>query len=178
MGRDVPLNLPHGWDYDKVFGEEAHPPMPLQRDAALAAPAALKMAVSEATLYALADDVQIGGAGLALPQTATHWQLKIAAGATLTLLGLVALALQRLGVQARSWMGWQLPVRTTASHGRARILDIDTDEIKQLMAAGGVPVVTGFQGLSPEGRVTTIGRGGSDTLAVALAAKQIRWGIC
>ena len=95
MGRDVPLNLPHGWDYDKVFGEEAHPPMPLQRDAALAAPAALKMAVSEATLYALADDVQIGGAGLALPQTATHWQLKIAAGATLTLLGLVALALAR-----------------------------------------------------------------------------------
>ena len=84
--------------------------------------------------------------------------------------GLVALALQRLGVAARSWMGWQLPVRTSASHARARILEIDTGEIKQLMAAGGVPVVAGFQGLSPEGRVTTVGRGGSDTLAVALAA--------
>lgn len=84
--------------------------------------------------------------------------------------GLVALALQQLGVEARSWMGWQLPVRTNTSHGRARILDIDTDEIKQLLATGGVPVVSGFQGLSPEGRVTTVGRGGSDTLAVALAA--------
>lgn len=84
--------------------------------------------------------------------------------------GLVALALQRLGVEARSWMGWQLPVRTNGSHGHARILEIETDEIKQLLAAGGVPVVAGFQGVSPDGRVTTVGRGGSDTLAVALAA--------
>ena len=84
--------------------------------------------------------------------------------------GLVALALQRLGVEARSWMGWQLPVRTNGSHGHARILEIETGEIKQLLAAGGVPVVAGFQGISPDGRVTTVGRGGSDTLAVALAA--------
>ncbi|MDP6473468.1 MAG: aspartate kinase [Alphaproteobacteria bacterium] len=84
--------------------------------------------------------------------------------------GLVALALQQMGVEARSWMGWQLPVRTSASHMRARIHEIDTGEIKQSMAAGGVPVVAGFQGLSPDGRVTTVGRGGSDTLAVALAA--------
>jgi aspartate kinase len=84
--------------------------------------------------------------------------------------GLVALALQRLGVEARSWMGWQLPVRTNGSHSRARIREIETGEIKQLMAAGGVPVVAGFQGLSPDGRITTVGRGGSDTLAVALAA--------
>ncbi|MDP7341795.1 MAG: aspartate kinase [Alphaproteobacteria bacterium] len=84
--------------------------------------------------------------------------------------GLVALALQGMGVEARSWMGWQLPVRTSASHMRARIHEIDTGEIKQMMAAGGVPVVAGFQGLSPDGRVTTVGRGGSDTLAVALAA--------
>ena len=84
--------------------------------------------------------------------------------------GLVALALQRLGVEARSWMGWQLPVRTDGNHSRARIREIETGEIKQLMAAGGVPVVAGFQGLSPDGRMTTVGRGGSDTLAVALAA--------
>ncbi len=84
--------------------------------------------------------------------------------------GLVALALQRLGVEARSWMGWQLPVRTNGSHAHARILEIETGEIKQFMAAGGVPVVAGFQGISPNGRVTTVGRGGSDTLAVALAA--------
>jgi aspartate kinase len=84
--------------------------------------------------------------------------------------GLVALALQSLGIDARSWLGWQLPVRTSGSHARARILNIDTDEIQKLMDSGGVPVVAGFQGLSPEGRVTTVGRGGSDTLAVALAA--------
>jgi len=84
--------------------------------------------------------------------------------------GLVALALQRLGVEARSWMGWQLPVRTNGSHGQARILEIETDELNKLLSAGGVPVVAGFQGISPDGRVTTVGRGGSDTLAVALAA--------
>ena len=84
--------------------------------------------------------------------------------------GLVALALQRLGVEARSWMGWQLPVRTNGSYGQARILEIETDEINKLLSAGGVPVVAGFQGISPDGRVTTVGRGGSDTLAVALAA--------
>ena len=84
--------------------------------------------------------------------------------------GLVALALQQLGVEARSWMGWQLPVRTNGNHSRALIHEIETGEIRQLMAAGGVPVVAGFQGLSPDGRVTTVGRGGSDTLAVALAA--------
>ena len=83
--------------------------------------------------------------------------------------GLVALALQRLGIDARSWLGWQLPVRTSASHARARILEIETSDIRQLMETGGVPVVAGFQGLSPEGRITTVGRGGSDTLAVALA---------
>jgi aspartate kinase len=67
-------------------------------------------------------------------------------------------------------MGWQLPVRTNGSHGQARILEIETDELNKLLSAGGVPVVAGFQGISPDGRVTTVGRGGSDTLAVALAA--------
>ena len=84
--------------------------------------------------------------------------------------GLLALALQDIGIQARSWHGWQLPLRTDGEHGRARILSIDTAEIERRLEAGQVAVVTGYQGLSPEGRITTLGRGGSDTSAVALAA--------
>ena len=83
--------------------------------------------------------------------------------------GLLALALQDIGVQARSWHGWQLPLHTDAEHGSARILSIGIEEIRRPMAAGEVAVVTGYQGLSPEGRITTLGRGGSDTSAVALA---------
>lgn len=84
--------------------------------------------------------------------------------------GLLALALQELGVPARSWQGWQIPIRTTGEHSFARIEDIDTDEINKRMAAGEVVVVPGFQGVGPDNRVTTLGRGGSDTSAVALAA--------
>ena len=84
--------------------------------------------------------------------------------------GLLALALQNIGVQARSWHGWQIPLRTDGDHGSARILSIDTEEIERRLDSGQVAVVTGFQGLSPEGRITTLGRGGSDTSAVALAA--------
>ena len=84
--------------------------------------------------------------------------------------GLLALALQNLGVQARSWSGWQVPVITDGAHGGARIERIETEELDRRMKAGEVPVVTGFQGLGPDNRVTTLGRGGSDTSAVALAA--------
>jgi len=84
--------------------------------------------------------------------------------------GLLALALQQEGVKSRSWSAWQIPIRTDASHSKARILDIDTSGMADAMKAGEVPIVPGFQGLSPEGRVTTLGRGGSDTSAVALAA--------
>ena len=85
--------------------------------------------------------------------------------------GLLAMALQRHGIPARSWLGWQLPVHTDDMHGRARIKQIGTGAIKQRMASGEVPVVPGFQGLSSIGnRITTLGRGGSDTSAVALAA--------
>jgi aspartate kinase len=85
-------------------------------------------------------------------------------------IGLMALALQELGLKSRSWMGWQVPVKTDDAYGRARILDIPAGELRRAMADGVVPVVAGFQGLGPEGRVTTLGRGGSDTSAVALAA--------
>ncbi len=84
--------------------------------------------------------------------------------------GLMALALQGLGVDARSWLGWQVPIRTDDAHGKARIESIETDELVRRMGAGQVPVIAGFQGLGSDNRVTTMGRGGSDTSAVALAA--------
>ena len=83
---------------------------------------------------------------------------------------LLAMALNDRGVSARSWLGWQLPIRTTGAHGQARIESIDTAEIEKRMATAEVPVIAGFQGLGPRNRVTTLGRGGSDTTAVALAA--------
>ena len=84
--------------------------------------------------------------------------------------GLLAIALQALGVDARSWSGWQMPLRTDGAHGRARIDGIEGDELVRRMGKGQVPVVAGFQGVGPDNRVTTLGRGGSDTSAVALAA--------
>ena len=84
--------------------------------------------------------------------------------------GLLSLALQNLGVSARSWQGWQLPVRTSSAHGKARITGIDSEDVLKHMAAGEVAVVPGFQGVAGDGRITTLGRGGSDTSAVALAA--------
>ncbi len=84
--------------------------------------------------------------------------------------GLMALALQELGVSARSWLGWQIPVRTDDLHGKANIHEIETEEIGRRLADGQVAVVAGFQGIGPDGRITTLGRGGSDTSAVALAA--------
>ena len=83
---------------------------------------------------------------------------------------LTALALQDIGISARSWLGWQVPLRTGNSHTRAMIEGIERAELDARLAAGEVPVMAGFQGISPEGRITTLGRGGSDTSAVALAA--------
>lgn len=85
--------------------------------------------------------------------------------------GLMALTLQQMYVPARSWQGWQVPVRTTSVHSAARIEEIPTDNIRAKFAEGmQVAVIAGFQGISPEGRITTLGRGGSDTTAVAFAA--------
>ena len=84
--------------------------------------------------------------------------------------GLLAIALHTLGIEARSWAGWQIPLRTDGAHGRARIESVDGAALLAAMAAGQVPVVAGFQGIGPGGRVSTLGRGGSDTSAVALAA--------
>ncbi|MEI6985830.1 MAG: aspartate kinase [Rhodospirillaceae bacterium] len=93
----------------------------------------------------------------------------VAAGEQITS-GLLAVALQTIGIPARSWLGWQLPVRTDDTHGKARILGIETAEIVCSMQAGAVAVVAGFQGVDDNGRISTLGRGGSDTSAVALAA--------
>ncbi len=85
--------------------------------------------------------------------------------------GLMALTLQEMEIPARSWQGWQVPLKTTSAHGAARIEEIPTDNMNAKFAEGmRVGVVAGFQGLSPEGRITTLGRGGSDTTAVAFAA--------
>ncbi len=84
--------------------------------------------------------------------------------------GLLSLALQELGVQARSWAGWQIPMITDNAHGKARILEIKGEELVRRMKQGQVAIVAGFQGIGPDNRVTTLGRGGSDTTAVALAA--------
>lgn len=84
--------------------------------------------------------------------------------------GLMALCLQKLGLSARSWQGWQIPIRTDDVHGKARILGIETAELESRLADNQVCVVAGFQGLGPDNRITTLGRGGSDTTAVALAA--------
>lgn len=88
--------------------------------------------------------------------------------------GLMALTLQEMDVPARSWQGWQVPVKTTSAHSSARIEEIPTDNISRKFGEGmKVAVIAGFQGISPEGRITTLGRGGSDTTAVALSLIHI-----
>ncbi len=100
---------------------------------------------------------------------AREYDAVVATGEQVTA-GLMAIALQTIGVEARSWTGWQVPVATDGQHGKARINAIEGAEIVRRMQAGQVPVVAGFQGIGPDRRITTLGRGGSDTSAVALAA--------
>ena len=101
---------------------------------------------------------------------AREYDAVVASGENITA-GLMALRLQEMGVPARSWQGWQVPIHTSAAHSAARFVDIPRDNIDQKFAEGmKVAVIAGFQGLSPENRITTLGRGGSDTTAVAFAA--------
>ena len=93
----------------------------------------------------------------------------VSAGEQITA-GLLALRLRSMGIPARSWAGWQVPIHTSGEHGKARIEDIETQAVLKSIADGRVAVITGFQGVTDAGRVTTLGRGGSDTSAVALAA--------
>ncbi len=100
---------------------------------------------------------------------AAEHDVVVSAGEQITA-GLLAATLIGMGVPARSWLGWQLPVRTVGPHGRARITTVETGSLHAALATGEVAIVPGFQGLGEDGRVTTLGRGGSDTSAVALAA--------
>ena len=84
--------------------------------------------------------------------------------------GLLSIALQNIGVDARSWLGWQIPIKTDEVHSTARIEEIKALDIIERLEKGQVAVVAGFQGIAPDGRISTLGRGGSDTSAVALAA--------
>jgi len=100
---------------------------------------------------------------------AREYDAVVASGEQVTA-GLTALALQEMGVRARSWLGWQIPIRTDGVHGKARIDSIDGENIIGRMEEGEVAVIAGFQGIAPDGRISTLGRGGSDTSAVAVAA--------
>jgi aspartate kinase len=107
--------------------------------------------------------------GLAPLHDAREYDTVVATGEQVTT-GLLAIALQEIGVDARSWQGWQIPIRTDNAHAKARIMSVDAATIGDRMTNGQVAVISGFQGLGPDDRIATLGRGGSDTSAVALAA--------
>ena len=100
---------------------------------------------------------------------AREYDTVVAAGEQISS-GLLALALQNMGVDARSWQGWQIPIRTDNAHGAARVLDIDGSTLIKRFEIGQAAVISGFQGIGPDNRIATLGRGGSDTSAVAIAA--------
>jgi aspartate kinase len=100
---------------------------------------------------------------------AREYDAIVASGEQVTA-GLLSIVLQDMGIPARSWQGWQVAVKTDGVHGAARIVSIDAPELRKRMEQGQVAVMAGFQGIGPDKRITTLGRGGSDTSAVALAA--------
>ncbi|MGB4056961.1 MAG: aspartate kinase [Alphaproteobacteria bacterium] len=99
----------------------------------------------------------------------SEYDVVVASGEQVTS-GLMAMTLRKMGINARSWLGWQVPIITDAVHSKARISEIKTEELLKRLNAGEVAVIPGFQGVTEDGRVTTLGRGGSDTSAVAVAA--------
>ena len=110
---------------------------------------------------------KLAGPGIALSDD--EYDIVVASGEQVTA-GLLALTLRNMGLNARSWMGWQIPILTDDAHGRARIEDVPGEVLGAAMDKGEIAVVPGFQGVSRSGRITTLGRGGSDTSAVAVAA--------
>ena len=110
-----------------------------------------------------------GAAAPGLPLSDDEYDVVVASGEQVTS-GLLALTLRNMGLNARSWMGWQIPILTDEDHARARIVDVPGEVLGAALDAGEIAVVPGFQGVSPSGRITTLGRGGSDTSAVAVAA--------
>ncbi|KCZ85526.1 MULTISPECIES: aspartate kinase [Hyphomonas] len=118
-------------------------------------------------LVALAEGA--AGNGLAREQYDDEYDVVVASGEQVTA-GLLALALRKRGLKARSWLGWQLKLKTNKSHGKARIMGFDDSSLPDSMDAGEIAVIAGFQGVTEDERVATLGRGGSDTSAVAVAA--------
>jgi aspartate kinase len=112
---------------------------------------------------------QAGRAAPGLPDSDDEYDMVVASGEQVTA-GLLAMVLRNMGVPARGWLGWQLPIITDDAHGKARIEDIPPEKLAAAMDRGEVAVIAGFQGVTPDGRITTLGRGGSDTSAVAIAA--------
>ena len=98
-----------------------------------------------------------------------EYDVVVAAGEQITA-GLLAITLNAMGVKARSWLGWQVPINTSAVHGSARIEGVPASDMQRAIESGEVAVVAGFQGVAPGTRISTLGRGGSDTSAVAVAA--------
>ena len=110
-----------------------------------------------------------GPAAPALDAEGLEYDAVVSTGEQVTS-GLLALVLQSRGYRARSWQGWQIPLKTDRAHGRARILDIDGERLGEAIDGGEVAVIAGFQGVADDERISTLGRGGSDTTAVAIAA--------
>ena len=122
-------------------------------------------------LVAWTNDAAKSGAGdnrPAIPDQ-REYDVVVAAGEQVTG-GLLAITLNAMGIKARSWLGWQVPINTNAIHGSARIEGVPADAMKKAVEGGEVAVVAGFQGVAEGTRISTLGRGGSDTSAVAVAA--------
>jgi aspartate kinase len=110
-----------------------------------------------------------GAAAQGLASTDDEYDAVVASAEQVTA-GLLAMTLRNMGLNARSWLGWQVPILTDEAHGRARIDEVPPEKLTAAMRAGEIAVVAGFQGVTREGRIATLGRGGSDTSAVAIAA--------
>jgi aspartate kinase len=104
-----------------------------------------------------------------IPESDDEYDIVVASGEQVTA-GLLAMTLRNLGIRSRSWMGWQVPIYTDGAHGKARIDEIPAENLLAAFERGEVAVIAGFQGVTREGRIATLGRGGSDTSAVAIAA--------
>ena len=128
-----------------------------------------QVAVAVSAMAGVTDELDGHARDASALHDAREYDVVVSAGEQVTA-GLLAMALQDAGVAARSWLGWQIPISTDGVHGKARISDIGTQEIERRLGRGEVAVVAGFQGVGEDGRITTLGRGGTDTTAVALAA--------
>lgn len=128
-----------------------------------------EVAVTVSAMSGVTNQLVAYCAAISADAVGSEYDAVVASGEQVTA-GLMAIALQKRGIAARSWQGWQVPILSDDTHGKARIKDIKTDDMIASMGQGKVAVLAGFQGVTEDRRITTLGRGGSDTTAVALAA--------